>query len=68
MNDQVRYQRWLLKKQMKAFYSPVFAEDLRQGAQNLLQVNQSQDIKIQISLLIVFILVSPKHFIVIILL
>lgn len=38
MNDQVRYQRWLLKKQIKAFYTPVFAEDLRQGAQYLLQV------------------------------
>uniref|UniRef100_A0AAR2J0X9 Solute carrier family 12 member 2 n=1 Tax=Pygocentrus nattereri TaxID=42514 RepID=A0AAR2J0X9_PYGNA len=37
MNDQVRYQRWLLKKQIKAFYTPVFAEDLRQGAQYLLQ-------------------------------
>lgn len=38
MNDQVRYQRWLLKKRIKAFYTPVFAEDLRQGAQYLLQV------------------------------
>lgn len=39
MNDQVRYQRWLLKKRIKAFYTPVFAEDLRQGAQYLLQVH-----------------------------
>lgn len=38
MNDQVRYQRWLLKKRIKAFYTPVFAEDLREGAQYLLQV------------------------------
>lgn len=38
MNEQVRYQRWLLKKRIKAFYTPVFAEDLRQGAQYLLQV------------------------------
>ncbi|KAI7798279.1 solute carrier family 12 member 2-like [Triplophysa rosa] len=37
MNEQVRYQRWLLKTQIKAFYTPVFAEDLRQGAQFLLQ-------------------------------
>lgn len=37
MNEQVRYQRWLLKTQIKAFYTPVFAEDLRQGAQYLLQ-------------------------------
>ncbi|KAL4617673.1 Na-K-2Cl cotransporter-like [Arapaima gigas] len=36
-NDQVRYQRWLLKNEMKAFYTPVFAEDLRQGTQYLLQ-------------------------------
>ncbi|XP_030643017.1 solute carrier family 12 member 2 [Chanos chanos] len=37
MNDQIRYQRWLLKKHIKAFYTPVYAEDLRQGAQYLLQ-------------------------------
>ncbi|TNN53435.1 Solute carrier family 12 member 2 [Liparis tanakae] len=35
--DQARYQRWLLKNDTKAFYSPVFAEDMRQGAQYLLQ-------------------------------
>uniref|UniRef100_A0A8C3AWR2 Solute carrier family 12 member 2 n=1 Tax=Cyclopterus lumpus TaxID=8103 RepID=A0A8C3AWR2_CYCLU len=35
--DQARYQRWLLKNETKAFYSPVFAEDMRQGAQYLLQ-------------------------------
>nr|XP_023701051.1 solute carrier family 12 member 2 isoform X1 [Paramormyrops kingsleyae] len=35
--DQVRYQRWLLKNEIKAFYLPVFADDLRQGAQYLLQ-------------------------------
>lgn len=38
MNEQVRYQRWLLKARIKAFYTPVFADDLRQGAQYLLQV------------------------------
>uniref|UniRef100_A0A672I4U1 Solute carrier family 12 member 2 n=1 Tax=Salarias fasciatus TaxID=181472 RepID=A0A672I4U1_SALFA len=32
-----RYQRWLLKNETKAFYTPVFAEDLRQGSQYLLQ-------------------------------
>uniref|UniRef100_A0A672M4W3 Solute carrier family 12 member 2 n=1 Tax=Sinocyclocheilus grahami TaxID=75366 RepID=A0A672M4W3_SINGR len=37
MNEQVRYQRWLLKTRIKAFYTPVFADDLRQGAQYLLQ-------------------------------
>ncbi|MBN3318382.1 S12A2 protein, partial [Atractosteus spatula] len=36
-NDQTRYQRWLLKNKTKAFYTPVYAEDLRQGAQYLLQ-------------------------------
>ncbi|KAM6902505.1 solute carrier family 12 member 2 [Xenentodon cancila] len=35
--DQTRYQRWLLKNEAKAFYIPVFAEDLRQGTQYLLQ-------------------------------
>uniref|UniRef100_A0A8D3BUN7 Solute carrier family 12 member 2 n=1 Tax=Scophthalmus maximus TaxID=52904 RepID=A0A8D3BUN7_SCOMX len=36
-NDQSRYQRWLLKNETKAFYTPVFAEDMRQGTQYLLQ-------------------------------
>uniref|UniRef100_A0A3B4YAI0 Solute carrier family 12 member 2 n=1 Tax=Seriola lalandi dorsalis TaxID=1841481 RepID=A0A3B4YAI0_SERLL len=36
--DQSRYQRWLLKNETKAFYTPVFAEDMRQGSQYLLQV------------------------------
>jgi hypothetical protein len=36
--DHARYQRWLLKNRIKAFYTPVFAEDLRHGAQYLLQV------------------------------
>ncbi|KAJ8371597.1 hypothetical protein AAFF_G00306830 [Aldrovandia affinis] len=36
-SDQARYQRWLLKNRTKAFYTPVFAEDLRQGTQYLLQ-------------------------------
>lgn len=35
--EQARYQRWLLKNESKAFYTPVFAEDLRQGTQYLLQ-------------------------------
>ncbi|KAJ8380958.1 hypothetical protein SKAU_G00017360 [Synaphobranchus kaupii] len=38
-NDQARYQRWLLKNRTKAFYTPVFAEDLRQGTQYLLQAS-----------------------------
>uniref|UniRef100_A0A3Q3FW82 Solute carrier family 12 member 2 n=1 Tax=Kryptolebias marmoratus TaxID=37003 RepID=A0A3Q3FW82_KRYMA len=36
-SDQARYQRWLMKNETKAFYTPVFAEDLRQGSQYLLQ-------------------------------
>ncbi|KAF6723416.1 Solute carrier family 12 member 2, partial [Oryzias melastigma] len=35
--DQSRYQRWLMKNQTKAFYTPVFADDLKQGCQYLLQ-------------------------------
>uniref|UniRef100_A0A3B3ZRD3 Uncharacterized protein n=1 Tax=Periophthalmus magnuspinnatus TaxID=409849 RepID=A0A3B3ZRD3_9GOBI len=35
--EQARYQRWLLKNETKAFYTSVFAEDMRQGAQYLLQ-------------------------------
>ncbi|XP_073685705.1 solute carrier family 12 member 2 isoform X2 [Garra rufa] len=35
--DMVRYQRWLLNNNSKAFYTPVVAEDLRQGTQYLLQ-------------------------------
>uniref|UniRef100_A0AAQ6AEQ1 Solute carrier family 12 member 2 n=1 Tax=Amphiprion ocellaris TaxID=80972 RepID=A0AAQ6AEQ1_AMPOC len=35
--NQARYQRWLLKNDTKGFYTPVFAEDLRQGSQYLLQ-------------------------------
>ncbi|XP_049459948.1 solute carrier family 12 member 2 [Epinephelus fuscoguttatus] len=35
--DQARYQRWLLKNETKAFYTPVFAEDMRHGTQYLLQ-------------------------------
>lgn len=38
--EQARYQRWLLKHECKAFYTPVFAEDLKQGAQYLLQVGR----------------------------
>ncbi|KAJ8336465.1 hypothetical protein SKAU_G00376850 [Synaphobranchus kaupii] len=38
-NDQVRYQRWLLKSETKAFYTPVFADDLRQGSQYLMQAS-----------------------------
>lgn len=43
MNEQVRYQRWLLKARIKAFYAPVFADDLRQGAQYLLQVRTHEE-------------------------
>ncbi|KAM4614648.1 solute carrier family 12 member 2 [Polymixia lowei] len=35
--EQSRYQRWLLKNETKAFYTPVFADDVRQGSQYLLQ-------------------------------
>ncbi|CAL1568193.1 unnamed protein product [Knipowitschia caucasica] len=35
--EQARYQRWLLKNETKGFYTSVFAEDMRQGAQYLLQ-------------------------------
>uniref|UniRef100_A0A3Q3NKP2 Solute carrier family 12 member 2 n=1 Tax=Mastacembelus armatus TaxID=205130 RepID=A0A3Q3NKP2_9TELE len=35
--EQSRYQRWLLKNETKAFYASVFAEDMRQGTQYLLQ-------------------------------
>ncbi|KAI4882670.1 hypothetical protein NFI96_014659 [Prochilodus magdalenae] len=36
-SDIMRYQRWLLNNNSKAFYTPVVAEDLRQGTQYLLQ-------------------------------
>ncbi|XP_026529725.1 solute carrier family 12 member 2 isoform X2 [Notechis scutatus] len=35
--DLARYQRWLIKNKMKAFYAPVHAEDMRDGAQYLMQ-------------------------------
>ncbi|XP_056144616.1 solute carrier family 12 member 2-like [Lampris incognitus] len=35
--DHARCQRWLHKKQIKAFYAPVFSDNLRHGAQVLLQ-------------------------------
>lgn len=37
--DQAKYQRWLIKNKMKAFYAPVHADDLREGAQYLMQVS-----------------------------
>ncbi|XP_040271914.1 solute carrier family 12 member 2 [Bufo bufo] len=37
LTDQARYQRWLIKNKTKAFYSPVHAEDLRDGVQYLMQ-------------------------------
>ncbi|CAH2296045.1 solute carrier family 12 member 2 isoform X1 [Pelobates cultripes] len=37
ITDQAKYQRWLIKNKTKAFYSPVHAEDLRDGAQYLMQ-------------------------------
>lgn len=42
--DQARYQRWLLKNECKAFYTPVFAEDMRQGTQYLLQVRKQPSV------------------------
>ncbi|XP_076876103.1 solute carrier family 12 member 2 isoform X2 [Brachyhypopomus gauderio] len=38
-SDMLRYQRWLLNHKSKAFYTPVVAEDLRQGTQYLLQAS-----------------------------
>ncbi|KAG8130775.1 putative Solute carrier family 12 member 2 protein [Naja naja] len=35
--DLARYQRWLIKNKIKAFYAPVHAEDMRDGAQYLMQ-------------------------------
>uniref|UniRef100_A0A4X2LFU6 Solute carrier family 12 member 2 n=1 Tax=Vombatus ursinus TaxID=29139 RepID=A0A4X2LFU6_VOMUR len=35
--DQAKYQRWLIKNKMKAFYAPVHADDLRDGTQYLMQ-------------------------------
>ncbi|XP_037536116.1 solute carrier family 12 member 2 [Nematolebias whitei] len=35
--DYARCRRWLSKKRIKAFYTPVFADNLRQGTQLLLQ-------------------------------
>uniref|UniRef100_A0A7M4FYA5 Solute carrier family 12 member 2 n=1 Tax=Crocodylus porosus TaxID=8502 RepID=A0A7M4FYA5_CROPO len=35
--DLGKYQRWLIKNKMKAFYAPVHAEDLRDGGQYLMQ-------------------------------
>lgn len=40
--DLAKYQRWLIKNKMKAFYAPVHAEDLRDGGQYLMQVHFSQ--------------------------
>ena len=37
--DHARCQRWLHKKHIKAFYTPVFSDNLRHGTQVLLQVN-----------------------------
>ncbi|NXE48492.1 S12A2 protein, partial [Casuarius casuarius] len=39
--DLAKYQRWLIKNKMKAFYAPVHAEDLRDGGQYLMQVHLS---------------------------
>ncbi|XP_004697035.2 solute carrier family 12 member 2, partial [Echinops telfairi] len=35
--DHIKYQRWLIKNKMKAFYAPVHADDLREGTQYLMQ-------------------------------
>uniref|UniRef100_A0A7N8WZ68 Solute carrier family 12 member 2-like n=1 Tax=Mastacembelus armatus TaxID=205130 RepID=A0A7N8WZ68_9TELE len=37
LQDHARCQRWLNKKRIKAFYTPVFSDNLRHGAQLLLQ-------------------------------
>ncbi|KAM7077833.1 LOW QUALITY PROTEIN: solute carrier family 12 member 2-like [Ciconia maguari] len=37
LTDLAKYQRWLIKNKMKAFYAPVHAEDLRDGGQYLMQ-------------------------------
>lgn len=39
--DYARCRRWLSKKRIKAFYTPVFADNLRQGTQLLLQVKKN---------------------------
>lgn len=39
--DYARCQRWLNKKRFKAFYTSVFADNLRHGTQFLLQVESS---------------------------
>lgn len=40
--DYARCQRWLNKKRFKAFYTSVFADNLRHGTQFLLQVGSSE--------------------------
>ncbi|XP_040977390.1 solute carrier family 12 member 2-like isoform X4 [Aquila chrysaetos chrysaetos] len=37
LSDLAKYQQWLIKNKMKAFYAPVHAEDLRDGGQYLMQ-------------------------------
>ncbi|XP_043916737.1 solute carrier family 12 member 2 isoform X2 [Protopterus annectens] len=37
ITNQAKYQRWLIKHKTKSFYAPVFAEDVRDGAQYLMQ-------------------------------
>lgn len=44
--DLAKYQRWLIKNKMKAFYAPVHAEDLRDGGQYLMQVFKKKKIKV----------------------
>lgn len=41
--DYLRCRRWLIKKRIKAFYAPVFADNMRVGAQLLLQVRLGDD-------------------------
>lgn len=43
--DLAKYQRWLIKNKMKAFYAPVHAEDLRDGGQYLMQVFKKKKLK-----------------------
>lgn len=62
LSDLAKYQQWLIKNKMKAFYAPVHAEDLRDGGQYLMQVHLSplfflmEVVRINIKKLNVFIL------------
>lgn len=69
LSDLAKYQQWLIKNKMKAFYAPVHAEDLRDGGQYLMQVHLSplfflmEVVRINIKKLNVFILACWSIFI-----